>query len=318
MSQLFSPIALGNLELENRIVVAPMCQYSADEGAATSWHTVHLGHLALSGAALLILEATAVNPVGRISPQDLELWDDRTEQALATVVDTVKNHSPIALGIQLAHAGRKASTQPPWSGGGAIAAEKGGWETVAPSALAYDDASPAPRALSLDEIAALIDDFVTAARRAQRIGFNLIELHAAHGYLLHQFLSPLTNQREDRYVGSLENRMRLTLEVFQALRQALKAAGCDYIHVSSGGLSPQQRISVGPGYQVPFAKKIRQETGLTTFAVGMITEPEQAEAIIANGDADAIALARGALYGPRWPWHAAAKLGAQVQGPKQY
>lgn len=350
MSHLFSPIALGNLQLENRIVIAPMCQYSAVEGEATSWHTVHLGHLALSGAALLILEATAVNPVGRISPQDLGLWDDRTERALAAVVETIKTHSPIALGIQLAHAGRKASTAPPWSGGGPIATGQGGWQTVAPSALAYDDASPAPQALSLDEIAALKDEFVTAARRTQRIAFQLIELHAAHGYLLHQFLSPLTNQRDDRYGGSLENRMRLTLEVFQALRQALgltmavgvrisatdwveggwdevqsvalaqalKAAGCDYIHVSSGGLSPQQRISVGPGYQVPFARRIRQETGLTTFAVGMITEPEQAEAIIANGDADAIALARGALYDPRWPWHAAAKLGAQVQGPKQY
>ncbi|WP_074013349.1 NADH:flavin oxidoreductase/NADH oxidase [Candidatus Sodalis sp. SoCistrobi] len=350
MSHLFSPITLGNLQLENRIVIAPMCQYSAVEGEATSWHTVHLGHLALSGAALLILEATAVNPVGRISPQDLGLWDDRTERALAAVVETVKTHSPIALGIQLAHAGRKASTAPPWSGGGPIASGQGGWQTVAPSALAYDGASPAPQALSLDEIAALKDEFVTAARRAQRIGFQLIELHAAHGYLLHQFLSPLTNQRDDRYGGSLENRMRLTLEVFQALRQtlpltmavgvrisatdwveggwdeaqsvalaqALKAAGCDYIHVSSGGLSAQQRISVGPGYQVPFARRIRQQTGLTTFAVGMITEPEQAEAIIANGDADAIALARGGLYDPRWPWHAAAKLGAHVQGPKQY
>lgn len=271
MSHLFSPITLGNLQLENRIVIAPMCQYSAVEGEATSWHTVHLGHLALSGAALLILEATAVNPVGRISPQDLGLWDDRTERALAAVVETVKTHSPIALGIQLAHAGRKASTAPPWSGGGPIASGQGGWQTVAPSALAYDDASPAPQALSLDEIVALKDEFVTAARRAQRIGFQLIELHAAHGYLLHQFLSPLTNQRDDRYGGSLENRMRLTLEVFQALRQtlpltmavgvrisatdwveaqsvalaqALKAAGCDYIHVSSGGLSAQQRISV--------------------------------------------------------------------------
>lgn len=350
MSHLFSPITLGNLQLENRIVIAPMCQYSAVEGEATSWHTVHLGHLALSGVALLILEATAVNPVGRISPQDLGLWDDCTERALAAVVETVKTHSPIALGIQLAHAGRKASTAPPWSGGGPIASRQGGWQTVAPSALAYDDASPAPQALSLDEIAALKDEFVTAARRAQRIGFQLIELRAARGYLLHQFLSPLTNQRADRYGGSLENRMRLTLEVFQVLRQtlpltmavgvrifatdwveggwdeaqsvalaqALKAAGCDYMHVSSGGMSAQQRISVGPGYQAPFVRRIRQETGLTTFAVGMITEPEQAEAIIANGDADAIALARSVLYDPRWPWHAAAKLGAHVQGPKQY
>lgn len=240
---------------------------------------MHLGHLALSGAALLILEATAVNPVGRISPQDLGLWDDRTEQALAAVVDTVKMRSPITLGIRLAHAGRKASTLPPWSGGQSLAPKLGGGQAIAPLAIAYDDASPAPHALSLEEIAVLKDDFVTAARYAQRIGFNLIELHAAHGYLLHQFLSPLTNQRDDRYGGSLENRMRLTLEVFQALRQALPLTMAVGVRISAtdwvdGGWDEAQSVALG----------------------------------------QALKAAGGALYDPRWHWHAAAKLGVQGQG----
>ncbi|WP_413734256.1 NADH:flavin oxidoreductase/NADH oxidase [Sodalis sp. RH21] len=350
MSQLFSRFALGQLALPNRIVIAPMCQYSADEGKATSWHQIHLGHLALSGAALLIVEATAVNPAGRISPRDLGLWDEGTEQALADVVRNIKQHSPIALGIQLAHAGRKASTRVPWEGGSNIAPDAGGWQTLAPSAVPYAETDFPPQAMTLQQIDQLKADFVAAAKRAERIGFNLIELHAAHGYLLHQFLSPLANQRQDSYGGSLENRIRLTLEVVQAVRaavspgipvgvrisgsdwvaggwdieqstvlaKALKAQGCDYIHVSSGGLSALQKIPVGPGYQVPFARRIKQETGLNTIAVGLITEPEHAEAIVATGEADMIALARAVLYDPRWPWHAAVKLGAKVNGPRQY
>src|SRR5476649_2682220 len=296
MSQLFSPFALGSLSLPNRIVIAPMCQYSADEGKATSWHHIHLGHLALSGAALLIVEATAVSPAGRISPRDLGLWDDATHQALADVIKQVKQHSPIALGVQLAHAGRKASTRVPWEGGHNIAPQDGGWQTLAPSPLPYASADYPPRAMNQEDISALKADFVAAAKRAEQIGFDLIELHAAHGYLLHQFLSPLANQRQDNYGGSLENRMRLTLEVFEAVRgavskqisvgvrisgtdwvdggwdleqsvalaRALKALGCDYIHVSSGGLSAEQRIPVGPGYQVPLARQVKQATGLTT------------------------------------------------------
>lgn len=350
MSQLFSRYALGSLTLDNRIVIAPMCQYSAAEGKATSWHQIHLGHLALSGASLLIVEATAVTPEGRISPQDLGLWDDGTEQALAAVVKATRQHSSIALGIQLAHAGRKASTRAPWEGGDNIPPHEGGWQTLAPSAVPFAAADHPPQAMTAEQIEALKADFVAAALRAQRIGFNLIELHAAHGYLLHQFLSPLANQRSDSYGGSLENRMRLTLEVFQAVRaavsadialgvrisgtdwvdggwdinqsialaKALQALGCDYIHVSSGGLSQQQIIPVGPGYQVPFARQIKEATGINTIAVGLITEPELAEAIVATGEADMIALARAVLYDPRWPWHAAAKLGAKVDGPKQY
>ncbi|WP_413728673.1 NADH:flavin oxidoreductase/NADH oxidase [Sodalis sp. RH19] len=350
MSQLFSRYDIGRLTLANRIVIAPMCQYSADEGKATSWHQIHLGHLALSGASLLIVEATAVAPAGRISPRDLGLWDDGTEQALADVVKTVRQHSSIALGIQLAHAGRKASTRVPWEGGDNIHPDAGGWQTLAPSALSFAASDFPPRAMTGDDIEALKADFVAAALRAQRIGFDLIELHAAHGYLLHQFLSPLANRRTDQYGGSLENRLRLTLEVFQAVRaavaadipvgvrisgsdwveggwdiqqsialaRALQDLGCDYIHVSSGGLSPQQKIPVGPGYQIPFARQIKEATGMNTIAVGLITEPEQAEAIVATGEADMIALARAVLYDPRWPWHAAAKLGAKVHGPKQY
>ncbi|HEY0209028.1 NADH:flavin oxidoreductase/NADH oxidase [Acerihabitans sp.] len=350
MSQLFSHYAIGRLNLANRIVIAPMCQYSADEGKATSWHQIHLGHLALSGASLLIVEATAVAPEGRISPRDLGLWDDETGQALAEVVNNVRRHSSMALGIQLAHAGRKASTRVPWEGGDNISPDQGGWQTLAPSALPFAQTDHPPSAMTDADIEELKADFVAAALRAQRIGFNLIELHAAHGYLLHQFLSPLSNRRTDQYGGSLENRLRLTLEVFQAVRaavasdipvgvrisgsdwveggwdirqsialtKALQASGCDYIHVSSGGLSPRQTIPVGPGYQVPFARQIKEATGMNTIAVGLITEPEQAEAIVATGDADMIALARAVLYDPRWPWHAAAKLGAKVDGPKQY
>ncbi|HZR34489.1 MAG TPA: NADH:flavin oxidoreductase/NADH oxidase [Nevskia sp.] len=350
MSALFSPWTIGPLSLPNRIVVAPMCQYSAEDGRATDWHLLHLGHLALSGAGLLITEATAVLPEGRISPADLGLYDEATERALQPVVRAIRRHSPIRLGIQLAHAGRKASSQVPWEGGQLIPADQpGGWRPVAPSPVPLSAAEPAP--LELDEagLERVAAGFVEAARRAARLGFDLIELHGAHGYLLHEFLSPLTNRRQDRYGGPLGNRLRFPLEVFAAVRAAapglavgirvsatdwieggwdpeqtiafareLQKLGCDYIHVSSGGLSKQQKIAVHPNYQVPFAARVKAETGLPTVAVGMITEAEQAEAIVATGQADAVALARAMLYDPRWPWHAAAKLGAQVRAPQQY
>ncbi|WP_409307136.1 NADH:flavin oxidoreductase/NADH oxidase [Pectobacterium sp. B1J-3] len=350
MSQLFTPVSFGKLTLPNRVIIAPMCQYSADEGKATAWHTMHLGHLSHSGAGLLIIEATSVTPEGRISPNDLGLWDDATEQALEPVIQAVKRYSTIPLGIQLAHAGRKASTAVPWEGRAFLRKEQGGWQTVAPSALPYNETDDIPLAMSRQQIQDLIAAFVESAKRADRLGFDLIELHAAHGYLMHQFLSPLSNQRTDDYGGSLQNRQRLVLEVYQAVRRvfpahkavgvrisatdgvdggwdvaqsiqlskALHELGCDFIHVSSGGLSAKQHIQPGPNYQVPYAQRIKQEVGIPTIAVGLITEPEQAEAIIATGEADAVGLARAILFNPRWPWHAAAKLGAQVSAPPQY
>jgi len=351
MSPLFEPLQLGALRLANRIVIAPMCQYSADEGSATDWHMVHLGHLALSGAGLLIVEATAVSAVGRISPTDLGLYSEANEQAMARVLKAIRAHSPIPVALQLAHAGRKGSSRAPWDGGAQIPPDAPtGWLCEAPSALPHSPEEHAPVALDRAGLARVRDDFVRAAGRAQRLGMDGLELHLAHGYLLHQFLSPLANQRTDEYGGSLDNRMRFPLEVFDAVRavfptdkpvwvrvsatdwveagwdvadtvalaQALKARGCAAIHVSSGGVSPLQKIAAGPGYQVPFAQRIKAETGMTTVAVGMITEAAQAEAIIANGQADAVALARAMLYDPRWPWHAAAQLGAHVTAPKQY
>ncbi len=350
MSMLFSPVAIAGLTLDNRIVISPMCQYSAEAGCATDWHMIHLGHLALSGAGLLFIEATAVAPEGRITAADLGLWSDETEAAQARVVQAIRRHSPIRIAIQIAHAGRKASCQVPWAGGRAIAPQQGGWQTLAPSARPFDASDAAPLALDEAGLQRVKNEFVATALRAVRLGLDVIELHAAHGYLLHQFLSPLSNVRTDRYGGSLENRMRFPLEVFEAVRAAVpshvpvgmrisasdwvaqgwdieqsvalaKAAlllGCAFIDVSSGGLSPLQHIPLSQGYQVPFAERIKQETGLPTMAVGLITEPEQAESIITAGKADLVALARGMLYDPRWPWHAAATLGAEVDAPKQY
>ena len=351
MSHLFTPMQLGSLQLANRIVIAPMCQYSAEDGSATDWHMMHLGHLALSGAGLLIIEATAVSPEARISPQDLGLYSDQNEAALSHVIAGIRKYSSMPISIQLAHAGRKASTRVPWEGGTQIhPAEPNGWQTEAPSAIPHAQSDHAPVALDRAGLDRVRDDFVKTAQRSIRLGLDGIEIHAAHGYLLHQFLSPLSNQRTDEYGGSLENRMRFPLEVFDAVKAAvpagfplwvrvsatdwvpggweiegtvefskrLKEHGCAAIHVSSGGLSPEQKIPLNPGYQVPFAQRVKAEVGLPTFAVGLITEPEHAEAIIANGEADAIAMARAMLYDPRWPWHAAAKLGAQVAAPKQY
>lgn len=349
-SLLFSPLQMRQLTLPNRIVVAPMCQYSAVDGNVGDWHVMHLGSLSQSGAGILIIEATGVNPAGRITPACPGLWSDANETAFARVLHAVRQYSAMPIAIQLAHAGRKASCAAPWLGGKQLPATAGGWQTVAPSALPFRDGDATPQALDVSGIARIREDFVQAARRADRLGLDAVELHAAHGYLLHQFLSPLANQRSDGYGGSLENRMRLVLEVFSDIRavwpahkplgirvsasdwveggwdieqtvqlaHALKPLGCDYIHVSSGGLSPLQKITVQPGYQVHFAQRIRQETGLTTIAVGLIDKPAQAEAILANGSADLVALARGMLYDPRWPWHAAAELGAQVSAPPQY
>ncbi len=356
MSKLFTPHALRSLELPNRIVVSPMCQYSAHDGSATDWHWAHLGSLALSGAGLLTIEATAVTAAGRITLGDLGLYSDANEEALAGVLRMIRAVAPIRVAVQLAHAGRKASSREPWNGGKLLPRDQGGWLPEAPSALAHGlDESP-PRALDEGDLARLCTAFAEAATRAARLGIEGIEIHAAHGYLLHEFLSPVANRRTDRYGGSLENRMRFPLEVFDAVRAAfpadrpvgmrisatdwleeleptppswtleqslalareLKARGCDWIDVSSGGVSPQQRIKPAPGYQVPFAEIIRNEIGLTTMAVGMITEPRQAEAIVAEGRADLVALARGMLFDPRWPWRAAIELGGVVAGPRQY
>ncbi|HSW25207.1 MAG TPA: NADH:flavin oxidoreductase/NADH oxidase [Burkholderiaceae bacterium] len=350
MSHLFSPYTLGPLTLANRIVVAPMCQYSADEGCASAWHPIHLGQLAISGAGLLIIEATAVEAIGRITPGCLGLYSDACESALGQVLAGVRRYSPVPVAIQLAHAGRKGSSEVPWRGGALIAAEQGGWQPVAPSALPHGDGEAPPLALDEAGLARVRQAFVDAALRAVRLGLDAIELHSAHGYLLHQFLSPIANRRDDAYGGSLQARMRFPLEVFEAVRAALPASmplgvrlsaidwvddgwdleqsvaygralrerGCSYLHVSSGGVSPLQKIAVGPGYQVPFAQRLREAVGLPTIAVGLITEPEQAEGIVAAGRADLVAMARALLYNPRWPWHAAAQLGAQITAPPQY
>ncbi len=350
MSQLFSPYAIGPLALKNRIVIAPMCQYSAIEGDATDWHMIHLGNLALSGASLLIIEATAVEPIGRISPNDLGLWSEANAAALGRVLSAIRKYSPIKIALQLAHAGRKASSRAPWDGGQLIAPEVGGWQTIAPSALPHGVGETPPLELDRAGLQRILDAFVASAQRAQHLGIDALELHAAHGYLLHQFLSPLSNVRTDEYGGSLENRMRFPLAAFEAVRAAvpsstpigvrfsatdwvaggwdleqsvlfareLRRLDCSFLHVSSGGLVPSQQIPVGPGYQVGLAQRIRAEVGLPTIAVGLITQADQAEAIVADGQADLVALARGMLFDPRWPWHAAASLGAEVEAPRQY
>lgn len=351
MSSLFSPFAIGPLPLKNRIVIAPMCQYSAVDGAATDWHLMHLGQLALSGAALLVIEATAVEAAGRITPGCLGLWSDATEAALQRVLQAVRAHSHMPIAIQLGHAGRKASSHVPWQGGMLIPPDQpGGWRPLAPSALPQLEGEALPEVLDEAGIERIVGAFADAARRAHRLGLDAIELHAAHGYLLHQFLSPISNARSDGYGGSLPNRMRLPLQVFEAVRAAvpasmpvgvrisatdwvdggwdfaqsrafveqLQARGLGFLHVSSGAVSPKQKIPIGPGYQVGLAEQLRRETGVPTIAVGLITEAAQAEAIVAEGRADLVALARGMLFDPRWPWHAAAQLGAQVEVPPQY
>jgi 2,4-dienoyl-CoA reductase-like NADH-dependent reductase (Old Yellow Enzyme family) len=348
---LFTPLRIRNLDLANRIVIAPMCQYSADQGRMSDWHLIHLGHLALCGAALLTIEATAVMPQGRITYADVGLWDDQTEAAMSNTIERIRRWSAIPLAVQLAHAGRKASTEVPWKGGRQLPPDDPlGWQTAAPSAIAFSDGQHPPAALDRSGMRSVREAFASAAVRAARIGLDAAQIHAAHGYLLHQFLSPLANHRTDEYGGSIENRLRFPLEVFEAVRAAfpaerpvsvrvsatdwfdggwdleqtvafaekLQQRGCDAIHVSSGGLHPAQRIPVGPGYQVPLARAVKAAVRIPVVAVGLITGFEQAEAIIANGDADLIALARTVLYDPRWPWHAAAELGGHVHAPKQY
>jgi len=350
-AKLFTPFRVGELELANRIVIAPMCQYSAENGCMTDWHMIHLGQLALSGAALLTIEATAVVPEGRITYADVGLYSDECEAAMRRVLDGIRRWSDMPIAIQLAHAGRKASTEVPWKGGSQIAPEHpNGWQTEAPSALPHSQEENSPIAMNRDRLAQVRDAFAEAARRAARLGIGAVQIHAAHGYLLHQFLSPLSNRRTDEYGGSLENRMRFPLEVFDAVRaafpaeravtvrvsgtdwaeggwtieetvafaQALEARGCAAIHVSSGGLTPAQKIPVGPSYQVPLARAVKAATGMPVIAVGLITDFVQAEAILNTGDADLIALARAILYDPRWPWHAAAHFGASVRAPDQY
>ncbi len=349
-SALFTPFSLRETTLSNRIVVSPMCQYSAQEGSASDWHLMHLGQFCVSGPGLVMVEATAVEPRGRISYGDLGLYSDDNEAALRRIVTFYREYGHSRLGIQLAHAGRKASDHLPWEPPGPLAPEEGAWTAVGPSPVSYGEGWPPPQALDPGGLEIIKEAFVQATRRAARLGFDLLELHAAHGYLLHEFLSSLSNHRRDSYGGSRENRRRFPLEVFEAMRAVWPAAkplgvrisatdyaeggwniedavefaaelqkrGCDYIDVSGGGLVPHQKITLGPGYQVPFAARIRQEVGIATMAVGMINQPRQAEAIIAGGQADLVALARGMLYDPRWAWHAAEALGAELEYPRQY
>ena len=328
---LLTPLQLDRLELANRIVVSPMCQYVAEDGSANDWHLVHLGQLAMGGFGLLFTEATHVSPEGRITPGCLGLWSDANERSLARVVAFCRRYGTARLGIQLAHAGRKGSARVPLRGGTALPPEEGAWTTAA-------------------DLAKIRRDFQDAARRAARLGFDVAELHMAHGYLLHQFLSPLSNRREDAYGGGFEGRARFPLEVFDVVREAwpaerplgvrlsatdwveggwsleetielvrlLRARGCSFADVSSGGLDPRQKLEVEPGYQVPFARAVREATGITTMAVGMIVAPLQAEAILAEGAADLIALARAAMDDPHWGWHAARALGIAIDYPDQY
>jgi 2,4-dienoyl-CoA reductase-like NADH-dependent reductase (Old Yellow Enzyme family) len=350
MAGLFSPIRLAGHELPNRILVSPMCQYSAQDGLAGDWHLVHYGALANSGAGTLIVEATAVEPRGRISPGDLGLYSDASEAALDRVVAFCRRHGTAALGVQLAHAGRKASAHVPWQGGKPLSPDEGAWESIAPSALGFDVGWPTPRKMSAAEMHAVRAAFVGSARRAHRIGFELVELHMAHGYLLHEFCSPVTNRRTDAYGGSAENRLRFPLEVAADLRAAspmdrilgarvtgsdwmegglteedavrlaacLEDIGFDHVCVSSGGIAPGVRIPAAPGYQLPFAARIKRDTGITTVGLGLIAAPAQAERIIADGEADLVALARAFLDDPHWAWAAALELGAEVRRPPQY
>lgn len=349
MSKLFSPLKLREIEFRNRIFVSPMCQYSSDDGMPNEWHHVHLGSRAVGGAALVMVEASGVSPEGRITDWDSGMWTDDHASAFAPIVRFLKAQGAIA-GMQLAHAGRKASTDVPWRGGAPIPEGPHSWETLAPSALAFREGEPAPRAMSKSDIETVARQFEEAARRSADAGFEVVEIHAAHGYLLHQFLSPLSNVRTDEYGGSLENRMRFPLDVIRRVRAAwpgrlplfvrisatdwvpggwnleqslalsleMKAIGVDLVDCSSAGNVPGAKIPIGPGYQVPFAEAIRKEAGIATGAVGLITDARQAEAIIAEEKADAVLLARQFLRDPYFPLHAAQELGVDVKWPDQY
>ena len=349
-SALFSPIRLAGLDLENRIIVSPMCQYSAHDGVANDWHMTHLGMLANSGASLVVVEATGVERRGRITHGCTGIYSEACEDAFARVLAHCKRIGTAKFGIQIGHAGRKASSQRPWEGGLGLTAGEDPWETIGPSAIQFGSAWPAPRAMDESDMARVRDAFVDAARRALRVGFDAIELHMAHGYLLHSFVSPISNKRNDAYGGSLEGRMKFPLEVLRAVRavvpksvplgarisgadwmeggitdddsvvwvRAMKDAGLDFVCVSSGGVTADTRNPTAPGYNVPIAEKIRRETGVATRAVGLIATPHQAETIVAEGKADMIALARAMLHNPHWGWHAAQELGAEVARPAQY
>lgn len=350
MSKLFSPIKVGAQCFENRIVIPPMCQYSAQNGLAGDWHLMHYGSLSHSGAGLMILEATAICPEGRLSPFDLGLWGDEQAQAMKSLITSIRKYSQMPIAIQLVHAGRKASMPKPWQEEKYVPVEQGGWQTVAPSSIAFAENYDTPRELTTKEVKNLVKQFADAAIHAERAGIDLIEIHGAHGYLIHQFLSPLTNQRNDEYGGSLDNRMRFAIEVFQAIREVfpkhkgvgirisatdwidggwnldesimlakkLDELGCSYIHVSTGALDLRQQIPVGPNYQVSFAQAIKQHVAMPVIAVGLITDAIQAEAIISTQQADMVAIGRDMLFDPHWPWHAAQKLGDQVTVPAQY
>ncbi|PCI39018.1 MAG: oxidoreductase [Rhodospirillaceae bacterium] len=349
-SALFTPLQMRGLTLSNRVVVAPMCQYSAKDGLVGDWHFMHIGQFCVGGHGLFIAEATAVNAEGRISTGCPGIWTDAQMLAWKRILDFAKAWGNTPVGVQLAHAGRKASSTAPWLGGGQVDKNDGGWHTVAPSAIAFEESRPTPQALTIEGIKTIVQDFAEAAKRADQAGFNAIEIHAAHGYLLHQFLSPLSNQREDKYGGSPENRRRLVLEIFDAVRAvftedkpvgirvsatdwvdggwdvgdtadlalALESRGCDFFHVSGGGLSTDQKIPLGPGYQVDLCAAITDVTKMPTIAVGMIDDHLQAETIVRSGQADMVAIARGMLFDPHWTWRAAKALGAQAPYPRQY
>jgi 2,4-dienoyl-CoA reductase-like NADH-dependent reductase (Old Yellow Enzyme family) len=349
MSVLFTPLRLRGVTFRNRVFVSPMCQYSSRDGLPTDWHLVHLGSRAVGGAGLVMVEATAVNPAGRISPSDSGLWSDEHSRAFLRITTFVREQGAVP-GVQLAHAGRKASTAVPWRGEGPVAPGEDGWLPVAPSPLAFGEGNPVPREMSVADIEAVLGDFAAAAHRAAAAGFEVVELHMAHGYLLHEFLSPISNRRTDDYGGALENRMRLPLEVAREVRAAwprdlplfvrvsatdwveggwdlpdtvqlarrLKEIGVDLVDCSSGGIAPGVKIPAGPGYQVPFAATVRREAGVATGAVGMITQASQAEEIVATGKADAVLLAREELRDPYWPLRAALALGVEVSWPVQY
>jgi len=350
-TKLFAPLKIKSIEFKNRIWVSPMCQYSSEDGHPTDWHLVHLGSRAAGGAGLVVIEATAVSPEGRISPADSGIWSDDHIAGFKRITDFIKSQGSVA-GIQLAHAGRKASTPAPWIGGTNVAKSDGGWQPVGPSLIAFDDGYAVPSAMSHDDIAKAISDFELATERSLQAGFEVVEIHMAHGYLMHEFLSPIANKRSDQYGGSLENRMRFALEVTKAVRskwpkelplfarisatdwaegdagwnlkdstvlcQKLKELGVDLIDCSSGGMLPAAKIPIGPGYQVPFAAAIRKDVNILTGAVGMITEPSQAEGILQEGMADVIFMAREFLRDPYWPQRAAKALDAKIAKPKQY
>lgn len=349
-SQLFTPFTMRGMTIDNRTIVSPMCEYSAVDGNATDWHLMHLGQFATSGIGLVITEAAAVEPRGRITPQCLGIWSDENEEALGRVMKFCREYGQAKMGIQLAHAGRKASTHRPWEGRDPLKEGEGAWETISSSANPQDEGWHTPKSMDRAEMDTVRDAFVEATKRSDRLGFDMIEAHGAHGYLLHEFLSPIANTRNDEYGGPIENRMRYPLEVFAAMRDVwpdekpmgmrisatdwedhgwtpedsvvfakkLKALGCDYICASSGGISGNTRLELGEGYQIEFAEKIRKEADIPTMAVGMIYDPHHAESVVADGKADMVALARGLLFDPHWAVRAAAALDVEVSSPPQY